>query len=61
LFEHTLIVALMSSVFVSPLARLPDDETGLVHYPDFFRPSTVKWWQKQITRFHDELGFDGMW
>ena len=34
---------------------------GLVYYPDFFRQSTLVWWQNQIATFHDELDFDGMW
>jgi lysosomal alpha-glucosidase len=38
-----------------------NDPKGLVHYPDFFKQSTMKWWQNQISSFHDELDFDGMW
>jgi hypothetical protein len=46
---------------VSQCLKSNNFSQGLVHYPDFFRPSTVKWWQNQIASFHDELGFDGMW
>lgn len=30
-------------------------------FPDFFQANTTKWWESQLSRFHDEVGFDGIW
>lgn len=30
-------------------------------WPDFTAPQTTPWWIKQIRRFHETVGFDGLW
>ncbi|KAK9816809.1 hypothetical protein WJX72_005317 [[Myrmecia] bisecta] len=34
---------------------------GAVHFPDFMNPKTSDWWARQISRFHNVSGFDGLW
>ena len=36
----------------------PDDDT---FFPDWTSPVTQQWWVDQITAFHDQLQFDGLW
>ena len=48
---------------VWPLSSLscqvwPDDDT---FFPDWTSPVTQQWWVDQITAFHDQLQFDGLW
>ena len=34
---------------------------GETAFPDFFHPQAGDYWYNQISRFHQELKFDGMW
>ena len=34
---------------------------GETAFPDFFHPHAGDYWYNQISRFHPELKFDGMW
>ncbi|XP_077980434.1 lysosomal alpha-glucosidase-like [Glandiceps talaboti] len=34
---------------------------GETVWPDFTKPVTQQWWQKQAQRYHDQVAFDGMW
>lgn len=30
-------------------------------YPDFFNPNTTTWWKEELTHFHNDIAFDGLW
>ena len=30
-------------------------------YPDFFNPKANTWWKQQLSYFHEDIPFDGLW
>ena len=34
---------------------------GITAYPDFTNPATTSYWLQQLTNFHDNISFDGLW
>lgn len=34
---------------------------GPVHFPDFLEPSTASYWTQEISEFHKQVPFDGLW
>lgn len=34
---------------------------GYVYFPDFFHPNSTEYWFRQLKKFHEAIGFDGIW
>lgn len=53
-------------VFLKAAANTTEDFIGQVWpgdsvFPDFFNTKAVTWWQTQLSKFHDNIAFDGLW